>query len=135
MQPDARDAERPNPVVTTIVVVLAVTLWIAVVGELLFVVPEFERIFMDFHMRVPLATEAIVACARWCMKYPYVLPMPLAMIGVSTWLIRHRVGKRWLSGLWCLAMLLLPAGIAFLIWLACFLPMEWLLDGLAAPKG
>jgi type II secretory pathway component PulF len=117
------------------VVVAAVMLWIMIVAWLVFVVPEFERIFADFKMRVPLGTDAIIACSRWCMKYPYVLPMPLAMIGVSTWLIRHRVRKRWLGGLWCLAMLVLPAGLAFLIWLLCYLPMERLLEGLAAPKG
>jgi len=32
-------------------------------------------------------------------------------------------------------MLLLPAGIAFLIWLVCYLPMKWLLEGLAGQKG
>jgi hypothetical protein len=32
-------------------------------------------------------------------------------------------------------MLLVPAAIAFLTWLACYLPMEKLLDGLAGQKG
>jgi len=139
MQPDPRDAERPNPRVTTIVVILAAMLWMMIAAELLFVVPHFERIFMDFQMRLPLTAEAIIACSRWCMKYPYVLPMPMAMIvggvAASTWLIRHRVRKSWLGVLWCLAMLLLPAGIAFLIWLVCYLPMKWLLEGLAGQKG
>jgi type II secretory pathway component PulF len=139
MQPDSRDTGPPNPIVTGIVFLLAAILWIVIAAEMLFVVPEFERIFVDFHMRLPLATEAIIACSRWCVKYWYVLAMQMAMaaggMAALTWLIRHRVRKNWLSSLWCLAMLLVPAAIAFLTWLACYLPMEKLLDGLAGQKG
>ena len=139
MQPDPRNAERPNLRVTATVVSLAAMLWITIAAELLFVVPQFERTFMDFQMRLPLAAEAIISCSRWCVKYAYVLPLPMAMVvagvAASTWLIRHWLRRSWFAGLWCLAMLLVPAAIAFLIWLVCYLPMERLLEGLAAPNG
>src|SRR5258708_5228873 len=139
MQPDQREAAQPNLIVTGVVFLVAAILWIVIAAELLFVVPQFERAFMDFQMKLPLATEAVIACSRWCIKYWYVLAMQMAMIAAVmaalTWLVRHRLRKRWLSGVWCLAMLLLPASIAFLTWLFCYLLMEKLLEGLAGQKG
>jgi hypothetical protein len=139
MHSDSADADRPSLVTTVVVVVAAVLLWIVVLGELLFIVPLFEAVFVDFGLRVPQVTEATIACTRWCTKYPYVLPMPLAIIttgvAVSTWLIRHQWRNGVLGAVWCLAMLLLLAVVAFLIWLGCYLPYQKLLDGLAAQKG
>jgi type II secretory pathway component PulF len=139
MHTNSAGADRPSLVTTVVVVVAAVLLWILVLGELLFIVPLFEAAFADFHLRVPQVTGAIIACTRWCTKYPYVLPMPLAIIttgvAVSTLLIRHQLRKGVLGAAWCLAMLLLPAVVAFLIWLGCYLPYQKLLEGLAAQKG
>jgi type II secretory pathway component PulF len=139
MHPVSADADRPSPITTAVVVVAAVLLWIVVLGELLLMVPLFEEVFVDFHLRLPLVTEGIIACSRWCSKYWYVLviqlPVIAAGIALSTWLIRHLWRQRLLGVIWCLAMLLLPAAVAFLVWFGCYLPYEKLLEGLAAQKG
>jgi type II secretory pathway component PulF len=114
-------------------------LWIVVLGELLLMVPLFEAVFVDFRMRLPLVTDAIIVCSHWCGKYWYVLviqvPMIAAGVAVPTWLIRHHWRKGPLGAVWCFAMLLLPAAVAFLVWFGCYLPYEKLLEGLAAQKG
>src|SRR6202051_3644562 len=110
MHSNSADADRPSWVTTTVMVVAPVLLWIVVLGELLFMVPLFEAVFVDFRLQLPHVAEASIVCSRWCNKYFYVLPMPLAMVAtgvaVSTWLIRHQWRKRLLGAVWCLAMLL-----------------------------
>jgi type II secretory pathway component PulF len=45
----------------------------------IFIVPKFERIFMEFKMKLPYFTELMIACSRWATKYWFVLA--LAWIG------------------------------------------------------
>jgi len=40
---------------------------------MIFIIPKFEKIFSDFKMRLPYATEFLVDLSRWCEKYWYVL--------------------------------------------------------------
>jgi type II secretory pathway component PulF len=139
MHTSSPDSERPSLGVTVFVIIVPAILWIAVLAELMFFVPIFDRIFADFHLGLPLASEWTIACSHWCIKYPYVLPMPLAMIVVaiagSIWLIRHQLGKRLLGGVWCAAMMLLPIVVGLLIAVVCYLPYVKLLEGLAGQKG
>jgi type II secretory pathway component PulF len=139
MKPQPADADRANPFITLIVVVVAASLWIAVAGVLQFVVPFYEKVFADFKLQLPAVSAAIIAVSRWCVKYPYVLPLPLGMViaavVISTLLIRHGTRRRLLAALWCLAMLALPVAVGLSIWLAFAVPLANLLDGLAGQKG
>lgn len=61
---------------------------------MIFIVPKFEKIFLEFKMRLPYATELLMASSRWCLEYPLILLVPLLAIGlVNAWLFSSRV--RW----------------------------------------
>ncbi len=40
---------------------------------MIFIIPKFEKIFHEFKMKLPYATELVIDVSRWCAKYPYVL--------------------------------------------------------------
>src|SRR6266404_5355254 len=112
MDADTSDHGRPSIAITAVIVGIAILLWLVVPVLLIFVVPSFEKTFADFRMRLPLSTEVVIAMSRWCVKYFYILPMPLGMIavgvGAPTWLIRHLVRKPRLGVIWSTLMLVLP---------------------------
>jgi type II secretory pathway component PulF len=133
------NAYQPNVVITILAVVVASLCWLIVPGLLIFAVPAYERAFADFRVVVPASTEVVIECARWCVKYPYVLPFPLGIIvagiAVSTGLIRHLLRKPLLGRLWLILMMLLPASVALLIFLVCHLPWMKVLEGIAGRNG
>src|SRR5262245_31138316 len=49
---------------------------------MIFIIPKFEKIFLDFKLKLPWITEFLIACSRWFVKYWYVLPL----IPVAFWL-------------------------------------------------
>jgi type II secretory pathway component PulF len=134
MDPQPPDAPRPSVAVTAVIVAIAVLLWLAVIGELVFVVPIFEKTLADFKVRLPYSTEVVIAMSRWCVKYFYVLAMPYTVLAVcvagATWAIRHLARKPKLALAWSALMLLAPALVALLIVLFCYLPYAALLEGL-----
>src|SRR5207248_1029546 len=61
------------PVVVVLVAVLIVT------GIMIFIIPKFEKIFVDFKLKLPWLTEVLMNTSRWFVKYWYVLPLfPIA---------------------------------------------------------
>ncbi len=36
---------------------------------MIFIMPKFEKIFLEFKMRLPYQTELLIACSRWFVKY------------------------------------------------------------------
>src|ERR1043166_3370351 len=133
MDTTAPEPPKPSIVLTVIIVLAALVLWLVAIGELVWMVPFFERMFADFKMRLPDSTEAIIGASRWCVKYFLVLPLVFTIlavaVAVSTWLIRHMARKRWLGWVWSAAMLVVPALVAFAILLFCYLPYVKLLGG------
>jgi len=50
---------------------------------MIFIIPKFEKIFLDFKLKLPWITEMLIATSRWFVKYWYVLPL----IPVAIWLM------------------------------------------------
>ena len=42
---------------------------IIVTGIMIGIIPKFEKIFVDFKMRLPYLTEVLIATSRWFVKY------------------------------------------------------------------
>jgi len=60
---------------------------------MVFIIPKFEKIFLDFKMKLPYATELLIAASRWFTKYSFV-PMMfwLALVAaVNGFLVSSRV--------------------------------------------
>ena len=47
----------------------------------LFIIPKFERIFLDFKMRLPVETEVLISASRWGFRFwPWTLAGTLFLI-------------------------------------------------------
>ena len=134
MDPAPSEEPRPSILVTVVIVGLAILFWLVVAVELVFLVPFFEKTFVDFQLRLPVTTSAVITVSRWFVKYFYVLPVPLAIIAVavaaSTWVIRHVARKPKTGIVWSAVMLLLPVLVAVSIVLICYLPYAKQMEGL-----
>src|SRR5438874_7604639 len=42
---------------------------------MIFIIPKFEKIFKEFEMKLPWATEALMATSKWFAEYWYTLPL------------------------------------------------------------
>src|SRR5439155_2375769 len=41
---------------------------------MIYIIPKFKKIFADFNMKLPWATETLIDVSDWCMKYWYIIP-------------------------------------------------------------
>jgi type II secretory pathway component PulF len=98
----------------------AVVLWWGVAVQSHFIVPRFEKIFLDFKMRLPLATEWTVFVARGIW---WVAPACL----VASILVCFIPRSRWVG---LILLVLLPLLLNLLIIPSLFFPCMELLDGL-----
>ncbi|MSQ93100.1 MAG: type II secretion system F family protein [Gemmataceae bacterium] len=55
---------------------------------MIFIIPKFEKIFLDFKMKLPYLTEVLIATSRWFVKYWYVIPVIPIFLVVTLKLIR-----------------------------------------------
>lgn len=55
---------------------------------MIFIIPKFEKIFLEFKMKLPWLTEFLIAVSRWFVKYWYVIPVIPIGIWVTFKLIR-----------------------------------------------
>ncbi len=60
---------------------------------MIFIIPKFERIFMEFRMKLPFATEALITVSRWFVRYGWILPILtlLAVVLFNVFMFSSRV--------------------------------------------
>ncbi len=99
--------------------VLSFLLWLAVVAQLVFIVPRSEGVFGDFKMKMPLLTEWVIHHSRWAVP----------AIAITALLVCISLGRRspWP---WLFLLLLLPLVINVLVGASLYFPYMELLDGL-----
>jgi type IV pilus assembly protein PilC len=64
--------------VVVILVAIAILMFIMIA-----IIPKFQKIFEDFKLKLPWATEVLIETSKWFVKYWYVVPL----IPVSIWLL------------------------------------------------
>ncbi len=110
-------------------------LWLAILLYLLMYVPNLKRTFLDFAMRLPEATEWMIAISDWVLSYWYVLPfflVPLLVAdGAVIFLLRRGTGRSWPSWIWFILITLLTLIIMVVLGLASWLPMIKLQEALS----
>lgn len=48
---------------------------------MIFIIPKFEKIFLEFKMKLPYLTELLIAISRWFVRFWYVIPIiPIAIV-------------------------------------------------------
>ena len=134
---DGRDTERrpdsgKSPIektsatrsiaITILLVGISLLLFLAWFGTMLFLVPGFERDFLDLKLKLPYVTELTIAGSRWTVKYWYVAVAGLGMIGAISYLVRHRVGNGMWSVIWFGFLIGFPLIGHLFVWMSLFLP-------------
>jgi type II secretory pathway component PulF len=129
----------PNPpaslAITILLVVLSLALCLAWIWQMVFVIPEYERLFHDFRIRVPALTEATISYSRvfvkfWYILVPFTLFIAYPAIGYVSYHLRHRSNQRGLSWLWFLLIIGLPLAVQTITLLAVLSTQATLMEGL-----
>ena len=118
--------DRPSYVITASLVAIAVLLSLACWWQLLYIVPEFERTFEDFRMRLPYLTERMILASRIAVQFWFfVMPSAFIVLVIVSWVsyvLRHRVGKSSVSTIWFVLLIGLPVAANGAVWLGLWLP-------------
>ena len=60
------DVDRRSPAwVVALVFAVHITLWSVVFLSLIYILPRYHKIFLDFGMRLPLTTEKVIEVSTW----------------------------------------------------------------------
>ena len=108
--------------ITILLVGISQLLFLAWFGTMLFLVPGFERDFLDLKLKLPYVTELTIAGSRWTIKYWYVAVAGLGMIGAISYLVWHNVGNRMWSVIWFGFLIGFPLIGHLLVWMSLFIP-------------
>ncbi|MBY0524927.1 MAG: hypothetical protein K2R98_16095 [Gemmataceae bacterium] len=104
-------------------------------ATLLVAVPRFKRIFADFAVRLPAATELAVNLSDLAVEFWYAIFVAFAVVlaldaALMVWL-RRRTGSRALVWVWFLLVLFLGASLLAYTWTTLLAPLAELTDGLS----
>jgi hypothetical protein len=107
--------------------------WLPTVIALLSFVPKHKKTFADFGMKLPWLTEIMIDLSDEFVELFPVLPLiGLAFMGLDAWLLYAlRRKSRTLSWLWFLFVLLVCGFSFFVTWMAVWLPITELMEGLS----
>ena len=120
--------------ITGILVVLSLGLCLAWFWQMIFVIPEYERMFADFRVRVPAFTEATISLTRVFVKFWFVLLIftlfiAYPVIGYVSFYLRHRSNQRALMWLWFVWIIGSPLAVQIITFFAVW-KITWVVDGL-----
>jgi hypothetical protein len=122
-QPAPPPTRGPNILVIAVLAFFSLALWLAVAFQLVFIAPRFEKLFADFSLKIPWATERVIFDAWWIAPACLVASLLLCVARPSRW-----------TGL--ILLVVLPLLINVLIITSLYLPYAALVEGLGgnAPK-
>jgi type II secretory pathway component PulF len=80
-------------------VLVHLAVWLAFFSLILMVPPRYEQRFRDFNMRLPAATEVVIAIAHWTANYWYVLLVWSPFLLAADSAILHVLRSRRQTGL------------------------------------
>ncbi len=104
-----------------------------VLAVLLVVVPMFDKMFMEFGLKLPFPSVLVVNLSRFVVSYGLlVIPMWLILdSGMLCLLILPVEMPRWLRSLWCGGVLIVAACLIVLVAISLVLPFVGLVQGLS----
>jgi type II secretory pathway component PulF len=119
---------------TILMVALHSLLWAAVLFGLFALVPDAERVFRDFNMKLPALTQLMMALARWVEYHaPFVgifVFFLLIVDGMGYYRLRTSA-PRFISKLWAVCMFLLPVLVIMGLIIGILKPLIALQEGLS----
>jgi len=113
----------PGIVAISVAAAFGVLLWMTVGFQVLFIVPRFERIFLDFRMKLPYMTEWVISDTWWLAS--------VCLLGILLLCISRQ--SRW-AGI--VLLVIAPLIINLIIVAGLYFPYVALAEGLGgnAPK-
>src|SRR5438552_2340571 len=114
----AQAAPPPNLLLMVVAGILSFLLWLAVIGQIVILVPRDERLFGEFGMKVPLLTEWVIRDSRWAVP----------AITIAAFVVCIGFGRRspWP---WLFLLLLLPLVINVFVGVSLYFPYMEMLEG------
>lgn len=110
-----------------------VVLWLGLLAGLVVIVPRFVRTFEDFNAALPAMTLLVIQMSRMAVAYWYLLALgALAAIFIDGLVLvgLGKSGGRAAQFVWGLVFAVLPLLLVAVVFLAIWLPMMNLIDGL-----
>jgi type II secretory pathway component PulF len=102
---------------TAIMAFVHVLVWLPFLAQVYVFIPRRERVFRDFNLKLPGATEAIIALSQWMWKYWYVAAFAVllaVLVDVALlWILKRR--QRLLALLWFILVIL--AAVLLELWI------------------
>ena len=122
-QPAAPPTSGPNILAIAVLAFFSLALWLAVAFQFVFIAPRFEKLFADFKLKIPWATERVIFDGWWIAPACLVAALLLCVARQSRW-----------TGI--ILLVVLPLVINLLIIMSLYLPYAALVEGLGgnAPK-
>ena len=133
---NASSANSPASLaITILLVVLSLALCLAWIWQMMFVIPEYERLFAEFRMRVPAFTQVTIDCSRLFVEFWYILVfftlfVAYPVIAYVSYHLRHRSNQPGLSRLWFVLIIGLPLAVQTITLLAVVTTHANLLENL-----
>jgi hypothetical protein len=110
-------------------------MWLPFLLCLLLVVPKFKKIFEDFQMKLPLATETLITLSDIALGLWFFLPLPLMLLlaldGAIVYALRRRSSTAILAWLWSALWLMAAMAAMGVVVVALFQPLLLLMEGLS----
>jgi type II secretory pathway component PulF len=101
--------------ITILLVTLSFSLCLAWFWQMVFVIPELERMFADFRIKVPARAQAIFDLSRFFVQFCTILLLFAVLIYAAivylSYHLRHRSARQGLRRLWFALIIGLPLGI------------------------
>lgn len=106
---------------------------IALLTVFIGVVPAFDKMFMEFGLKLSLLSAILVNLSRILITYGLILiPIGVLLDGGMLCLLFLAVGMpRWFRSLWCYGVLIFAGVLFLLIVVGMFLPLMRLTQGLS----
>lgn len=112
-------APSRDPLLMVLTGVVSMLLWLALAGQLFFVVPQVARAFGEFRMKLPWLTELVIAESLWAVP----------VMAVATLVVCIAFAKR-SNWPWAFLLILLPLIINGIVGASLFIPYLEMLDAL-----
>jgi hypothetical protein len=114
---DVPSSSAPNYLAYGVIAVASAILWLAVAAELMILAPKSQRLFDDFKIAIPWATDLVIHHFWWAVP-----AIAIAALGGC-----FAIRKQWA---WNAALLVLPLLFNLIIIVSLYFPMLFLLDDL-----
>jgi type II secretory pathway component PulF len=126
--------QKPSLAITILLLILSLALYLAWIGQMVLVIPEYERMYAEFRIRAPAVTEATFNYSRFVANFWYILVffalfIAYPAIGYFSYYLRHRCNRCVLRRFWFVLIICSPLVVQTITFLSVLIPI-YRIDGI-----